>query len=105
MTITKEIFRILKKANSYAEAKLIEAKLIEGKEVSAYIWPQEKIDGYNQALDEIDEFELSEEELASIIQDAGAYWESIDDPITPLYVYIAQIIIQNQSKIFVRKDK
>lgn len=93
MTITKEIFRILKKANSYAEAKLI-----EGKEVTAYRWPQEKIDGYNQALDEIDEFELSEEELAKTI--TSEYYPK-DERATLL----ARQIIQNQSKIFVRKAK
>lgn len=91
MSISKEIFGLNYKANGYAEAKLVEEK-----ESIAYRWPQEMIDGYNQALDDVNEHELSEEELAKIMYKHIGCVESHT---------IAKAIKENQSKIFVRKNE
>lgn len=36
----------------------------------------------------------SEKELSKVVQEAGQEWESYEDPITPLYVYIAKSILK-----------
>lgn len=40
----------------------------------------------------------SVEELSNIVQNSGADWENLVDPITPLYVYIAQAIHSRLTK-------
>ena len=52
-----------------------------------------------------EQYELSEEELANVINDANEEWYENPDPGTMLKIYIAKSIIQNKSKIFVRKTK
>ncbi|RTL04631.1 hypothetical protein EKK58_09990 [Candidatus Dependentiae bacterium] len=79
MSLSKEIFGI--------ERKILSMK-------SSYEF-NEPI-GFNNCLDEIDQYELSEEELAYLIFDCS-------DLCHQEASLLAKAIIQNKSKIFVRK--
>ena len=89
------------KPNGYMEA--LDCKQSEA--TFSIYWTQEMIDGYNQALDEIDSMRLSDKKMAKVIQEAGKEWEGFNDPIRPLYVYIAQALISRQAEIFERIEK
>jgi hypothetical protein len=60
-------------------------------------------DGYNQALSELDQREIDVEALAKEIQKAGREWEDYDDPITPLWEYLAQHLAANAKGWIVKK--
>lgn len=87
MSISKEIFGIEKQEEYYP---ILSGSILNPKN-SNYI------EGFNDALKEIDEFELSEEALVLLISEhhSGTYGEGLR---------IAKAIKSNQSKLFVRKN-
>ncbi len=86
MSISKEIFGIERRETNVDDPK--------------YLYKN----GINDTLDYIDNYELSEEEMADIIKKAGLEWEPFTYPTTPLEVYIAKALKSNKSKLFVRKN-
>ena len=92
MTISKEIFGIERKEVTLREDVMMQA---------------DYKDGFNDCIDLIDQFELSEEEIEEIMQFEffSLNIKTMDSHDARLIKAYSKAIIQNKAKIFVRKTE